>query len=226
MFARAMSIADRLASLRTTLPPALRVIAVSKKMPVAAIREAYDAGLRDFAESQWQEAIVKQEALQDLPDLQWHFIGRVQSNKARRIWQHFHWIHSVDSLALTQRFQAIAQEEPRSPALCLQVKLRPDPTKQGWSPEALMADLPALAQCDRLRFQGLMTILPQDLPPEAILPTFQELPQLQRQVQQQGGKTFPLTELSMGMSDDYPQAIVAGATMVRLGRILFGNRPI
>jgi pyridoxal phosphate enzyme (YggS family) len=183
-------------------------------------------GLRDFAESQWQEAIAKQEALQDLPDLQWHFIGRVQSNKARRIWHHFHWIHSVDSLALAQRFQAIAQEETASPALCLQVKLRPDPTKQGWSPGELMEDLPALAQCDRLRFQGLMTILPQDLAPEAILPTFRELPQWQQKIRQQGGNLFPLPELSMGMSDDYPQAIAAGATMVRLGRILFGDRPI
>jgi len=215
---------ERIAALRQTIPAGVRLIAVTKQVSVERMRQAYAAGLRDFGESKVQEAIAKQEQLQDLPDVAWHLIGHLQSNKAKLALQHFDWLHSVDSLKLAQRLNRLAAELQKQPQVCLQVKLRPDPSKHGWSAAALLADLPQLEQCHNLQVRGLMTILPWGLSDSEALAVFQETRQLATTIQEQGWQHLRLTELSMGMSNDYRLAVEAGATMIRLGRLLFGER--
>lgn len=215
-------LAKRLAELRPTLPANVRLIAVSKQIPVAAMRAAYDLGIRDFAESRVQEAALKQAELTDWTDVTWHFIGRLQANKVAKALDHFAWIHSLDSLALAQRLDKLAANRPNKPNCCLQVKLAPDPNKTGWSASELLAALPELVACRNLNLRGLMTIPPYDLPAAETMAIFEQTSDLAQQIRLQSD--LPITELSMGMSDDYPLAIQAGATMVRLGRTLFGAR--
>ncbi|WP_404785477.1 YggS family pyridoxal phosphate-dependent enzyme [Altericista sp. CCNU0014] len=218
------SVAERVAHLRNLVPPSVRTIAVSKTVPSSLMREAYAAGIRDFGESRLQEAILKQQELADLSDIAWHFIGHLQSNKAKQALQHFQWIHSVDSLAIAQRLDLLAAELQVSPQICLQVKLKPDPNKFGWTAPELLEQLPLLQPLQHLRIQGLMTILPLGLSPAEQLETFQSVRDLAQTIRQHPDTPLPLTELSMGMSSDYALAVRAGTTMIRPGRILFGER--
>ncbi|NEO84229.1 MAG: YggS family pyridoxal phosphate-dependent enzyme [Spirulina sp. SIO3F2] len=220
------AIAERLTQVRSQIPPQVRLIAVSKTFPAEAIRQAYHAGIRDFGESRIQEAAEKQQALADLTDICWHFIGRLQSNKAKKAIAQFDWIHTCDSLKLALRLDRLGGELGKVPKLCLQVKLRPDPNKQGWTPEQLAVDLATLDTCLHLDIQGLMTILPLGLNEREILATFQSVQALALELQQQSWQRVQMQELSMGMSNDYAIAIQAGATMVRLGRIIFGEREL
>lgn len=218
------SVAERVAYLRQTIPPQTRIIAVTKTVSLELMREAYAAGIRDFGENRIQEAIAKQQALADLPDVTWHFIGHLQRNKAKQAIAHFQWLQSVDSLALAQRLNLLAADLPTLPQICLQVKLRHDPSKFGWTPEELLSSLSDLQACKALAIKGLMIILPFNLSGEEQLLAFQEAHLLAQHIRQHPTCPLPLTELSMGMSDDYPLAIQAGATMIRPGRILFGVR--
>jgi len=208
----------RLQSLRQQLPAGCHLLAVSKGQPVAAIRAAVAAGQRSFGESRLQEAIAKQAELVDLPPLDWHFIGRLQANKARGVVRQFGTIHSLDSLALAQRLARIAAEEQRSPAVFLQVKLRPDPSKTGFSAEELRRCWPALQQLAGLRLVGLMTIAPLGLTPQMRQALFHECGALAQEL--------GLAELSMGMSGDWREAAACGSTWVRIGSGLFGARPM
>jgi pyridoxal phosphate enzyme (YggS family) len=197
---------------------------VSKTIPADTLRLLYAAGIRDFGENRLQEALPKQEHLQDLTDITWHFIGQLQRNKARKVVEHFHWIHSVDNLPLAQRLSALAVELQRTPQICLQVKLRPDPTKGGWDPQNLETVLPNLMALPGLALRGLMTLPPLGCDPREILEIFQETAALAHRFNRlnQAQNSPPcFQELSMGMSEDYPLAIAAGATLLRLGRILF-----
>jgi pyridoxal phosphate enzyme (YggS family) len=218
------SIDERIASIRASLPPSVRLIAVSKQVPAEVIRLAYNAGLRDFGESRIQEAATKQEQLKDLSDITWHLIGHLQSNKAKKALEMFGWIHSVDNLKLAQRLNQLAQQLGVSPKVCLQVKILPDPNKSGWSVPELIADLAELNQCKFLQIQGLMTIPPLGLDETEILHVFSSTHQLAKEIQSQNWPNIHIQELSMGMSSDYQLAVQAGATMVRLGTILFGDR--
>ena len=209
--------ADAMAELARRLPPACRLLAVSKGQPVEAIRRAVALGQRSFGESRLQEAIAKQAALADLPPLDWHFIGRLQANKVRGVLRHFGTIHSLDSLVLAQRMARIAAEEGLAPAVLLQVKLRPDPAKTGFDPAQLRAQWPELRALAPLRPVGLMTLCPLGLERPARRALFEECAQL---VEELG-----LKERSMGMSHDWPEAAAAGSTWVRLGSALFGARP-
>jgi PLP dependent protein len=130
----------------------------------------------------------------------------------------------VDSLAIAQRLDTLAAELKVKPQICLQVKILPDPTKFGWSPTQLLADLPALKNLNNLQFQGLMTIPPVGLDDSQILDVFNNTSILAQQLKLRNFANMPMTELSMGMSGDYHLAIDAGSTMVRLGTILFGTR--
>lgn len=212
--------------IRQSLPPTVRLIAITKQVPVAAMRAAYAAGVRDFGESRIQEAEAKRLELQDLPDITWHLIGHLQANKAQRALDLFDWLHTVDDLKLAQRLDRLAATRSCPPRVCLQVKLAPDPNKYGWSAADLWRDLPALDQCRYLNIQGLMTIAPLGLLESEVLGLFQSAHVLSRQIAAEPWTHVRMTELSMGMSGDYPLAISAGATMIRLGRILFGDRPI
>jgi pyridoxal phosphate enzyme (YggS family) len=218
-------IVERIHTLRAALPKTVRLIAVTKKVSVQAMRVAYDVGIRDFGESRLQEAVEKQAALTDCPDITWHLIGHLQSNKARKALQHFQWIHSVDSLKLAKRLNQLAAELTCRPRCCLQVKMVSDPPKSGFSLADLEAALPTLNQLTHLNIEGIMTIPPLNTPAEETTRIFCAARELRDRIHRQGYEHLPLTELSMGMSGDYPLAIAAGSTMVRLGTILFGDRP-
>jgi pyridoxal phosphate enzyme (YggS family) len=223
-FPAAGTLAERLAYIRQTIPASVRVIAVTKHVSILAMREAYAAGLRDFGESRIQEAEAKQAELSDLPDITWHLIGHLQANKAQKALQQFTWIHSVDSLKLAQRLNRMAESLACKPQVCLQIKLLPDPSKYGWTVPELLTDLPELAHCQQLSIQGLMTIPPASLTTAAILQVFQQTHDLASQIREQHLPHIQMQQLSMGMSNDYLLAVQAGATMIRLGRILFGDR--
>ncbi|MEQ8972558.1 MAG: YggS family pyridoxal phosphate-dependent enzyme [Coleofasciculus sp. C1-SOL-03] len=218
------SIPERIAQIRQQLPPDVRLIAVTKRVSVEAIREAYQAGVRDFGESQVQEAAAKQDELQDLPDITWHLIGHLQRNKAKKALTQFQWIHSCDSLKLAQRLNQLAGELAVSPQICLQVKIMPDPHKYGWTIPELLEILPELDQCKALQIQGLMTIPPLGLSSQETLGVFERTRDLADEIGRQNWSNLRMQQLSMGMSEDYALAIQAGATMVRLGRIIFGER--
>lgn len=218
------SIAERIVNIRQQLPTGVRLIAVTKQVAVEAMREAYSAGVRDFGESRIQEAEVKIAQLSDLPDLNWHLIGHLQSNKVKKALEQFQWIHSCDNLKLAQRLNRIATELALKPKICLQVKVAPDPDKYGWSVPELLADLPELDQYDALQIRGLMTILPLGLSEQESLQVFERTRELALTIGQQHWSNLQIEELSMGMSDDYHLAVQAGATMVRLGRTIFGER--
>jgi PLP dependent protein len=218
------SIAERIAYIRQQLPADVRLIAVTKQVSVDAMREAYAAGVRDFGESRIQEAEAKIIQLQDLPNLNWHLIGHLQSNKAKKALELFQWIHSCDNLTLAQRLNRLAAELSLNPKVCLQVKVLPDPNKYGWTIPELLADLPELNRCDAIEIQGLMTILPMGLSEQESLAVFKHTRELALEIEQQNWSNLKMQELSMGMSDDYSLAIQAGSTMVRLGRTLFGER--
>ena len=218
------SISEQIANIRTSLPSTVRLIAVTKRVSTEFMREAYAAGIRDFAESRIQEAASKQAELQDLSDITWHFIGHLQTNKARKALELFPWIHSVDNLPLAQRLNTLAQELGVTPNVCLQVKILPDANKSGWTVPELFADLEALNQCKNLQIQGLMTIPPQGLEDGEILTVFNSTCELAQAIQSQNWSNITMQQLSMGMSGDYQLAVQAGATMVRLGTILFGQR--
>lgn len=217
-------IARIIQEIRQQLPANVRPIAVTKNVSVDRMREAYMAGIRDFAENRLQEALAKQEQLQDLPDLCWHFIGHVQANKAKKVLENFLWIHSIDSLKLAERLNSLALQLSCEPQVCLQVKVLSDPNKYGWSVGELLADLPQLNQCSALKIQGLMTILPLGLSEAESLAAFQATKELAEKIEAQNWPNLKMHELSMGMSGDYLLAVRAGATMVRLGTIIFGQR--
>lgn len=198
------TVRERVIAIRSTLPQSVRLIAVSKYMPAELIRQAYDAGVRDFGESRVQEAVDKMAELKDLQDITWHLIGHLQSNKAKLAIQHFDWIHSVDSLSLAQRLNRIVEFDQQSPQLCLQVKILPDPNKFGWPIADLKTDLPALQACSNLQWQGLMTILPLGLTEKKALAVFQKTRQLAVDLAEETQGLWSLPELSMGMSNDYP----------------------
>jgi pyridoxal phosphate enzyme (YggS family) len=210
------ALADRLAELRRRLPARTRLLAVSKGQPAEMVRQAVALGQISFGESRLQEAVAKQETLADLPGIDWHFIGRLQANKARGVLRRFGTIHSVDSLALAERLRRIAAEEGHAPAVLFQVKLRPDPAKTGFSSDELLRAWPRLQDLEPLRPVGLMTIAPMGLEPAERRALFGECDAL--------ASRLGLQERSMGMSGDWEEAVAAGSTWVRLGTWLFGAR--
>ena len=217
-------ITEQIIKIRASLPESVRLIAVTKTVSVEAMRIAYQAGIRDFAENRVQEATEKQPQLQDLSDITWHLIGHLQSNKAAKALELFQWIQSVDSLKLALRLDHLAAELGCQPQVCLQVKILPDPNKFGWTIPELLAELPQLNECQNLKIKGLMTIPPLGLSESETLDVFARTRELAETIQHQNWTNIEMQELSMGMSEDYSLAIQKGATMIRLGRIIFGQR--
>lgn len=195
------------------------IIAVTKTHPAEAVTAALAAGLTAVGENRVQEALAKQEALPGVP-VEWHLIGSLQRNKARQAVNRFALIHSVDSLALAQELDRRAAPGSRQRVL-VQVNCSAEPQKGGVEPDQLPALLEAVARLERLDLQGLMTMaaLTEDLAVQR--QAFRLLRELRDAAQGQG---HPLPELSMGMSGDYLVAVEEGATMVRLGTLLFGER--
>ena len=219
-----MTIAHNIETIRRDLPASVKLMAVTKQVSVAQMREAYAVGIRDFGESKIQEAQAKQQELADLPDICWHLIGHLQGNKVRKAVQIFDWIHSVDSLKLVRQIDRVAAELATSPNICLQVKIFPDPDKYGWTIPELLADLPQISDCEHLNISGLMAIPPLGLTLAQTQQFFEQTRDISHYIAQQPGSNLQMSELSMGMSGDYLPAISAGATIIRLGSILFGSR--
>ena len=217
-------ISQKIALIRQEIPQNVELIAITKQVSIEAMREAYKAGIRNFGENRLQEALLKQEQLKDLTDVDWHFIGHIQKNKAKKVLQNFAWIHSVDSLSLAQRMNSLAAELNLMPKVFLQVKVLSDPNKYGWEIDNLLQDLELLNQFERLNIQGLMTILPLGLSSVEILKAFEKVAELSTTIRQKNYANLTMTELSMGMSGDYQLAIQAGASKIRLGRTIFGER--
>jgi len=213
-------------------PGDIRLIAVSKTFPAEDVIAAAAAGQHDFGENRVQEALPKIDATRGLPaeasakagPLDWHLIGHLQSNKARKAAASFTWIHSIDSVDLLQKIDAAAADAGTSPRVLIQVDLAHESTKSG----ADAADVPVIARAAlagrAVQLSGLMIVPPIADNPEDARPWFRQLRELRDQLVASGMPAAALSELSMGMSHDFEVAIEEGATMVRVGSAIFGHR--
>ena len=199
---------------------AVRLVAVSKTFPAETVRAAAAAGQRDFGENYLQEALAKMQALADLP-LVWHFIGPIQSNKTRAIAEAFQWVHSVDREKIAARLSEARPAHLPPLNVCIEVNVSGEASKSGVAPDALAALARRAAALPRLALRGLMAI-PEPTPDQAQQRrSFRAVRELKDALVREG---FPLDTLSMGMSADLEAAIAEGATMVRVGTAIFGER--
>ncbi|MCC7374920.1 MAG: YggS family pyridoxal phosphate-dependent enzyme [Verrucomicrobiales bacterium] len=202
-------------------PASVELMAVSKTHPPEAVREMARLGVRLFGESRIQEAKVK---IPQCPGhLRWHLIGHLQTNKARDAVHLFELIQSVDSLHLATELQKRAEAASKTLGILIEVNVAGESTKFGYRPEQLLVDLSQINAFRRLEIRGLMCMAPYALNPETVRPVFRRCHELARQCESILGA--PLTVLSMGMSGDFEIAIEEGATLVRVGSALFGDRP-
>lgn len=204
-------------------PNEITLIAVSKTKPLEMIRAVYQLGVTDFGENRVQEALPKLEAFHP-QDLHWHMIGHVQTNKASKVAAAFDSVQSVDSLHLAQALDRHAGAHARRLPILLQVNVAGEASKEGMTPQETPALARQIAQLPHLDIQGLMTIAPITRQPEEVRPVFRALHELRDQLRD-AMPDCSWKHLSMGMTDDYTVAIEEGATMVRIGRAIFGERP-
>ena len=202
-------------------PASVRLVAVSKTHPADAVAAAAEAGQRIFGESRVQEARDKIPACPS--GLDWHFIGHLQKNKVRQALPLFSFFHSIDSTALAQAIDRIAGETGQPVEGLLEVNVSGEATKHGFTPDELRKQFTALTKLPHLRIRGLMTMAPYSENPENARPYFRALRELRDELQ--SAHNHPLPELSMGMSGDFVPAIEEGATLVRVGSSIFGDRP-
>ena len=201
-------------------PKDISLLAVSKTWPAGHVREAAAAGQRAFGENYVQESVAKIAELAAL-GLEWHFIGPLQSNKTRPVAEHFDWVHSVERMKIAER---LSEQRPAGMAplnVCLQVNVSGEASKSGCAPEEAVALANAIAVLPKLRLRGLMCIPEPVEDVEAQRRPFRQLRELYDQLR---GDGLPLDTLSMGMSHDIEAAIAEGATMVRVGTAIFGER--
>ena len=202
--------------IKDSLPLGVNLLAVSKGHPHELIRKLSSYGQLDFGESRLQEAIPKKVDLSDLKQLRWHFVGTLQKNKVRGVIKEFDFIHSVDSLPLLERISRISQEEQKIPNIFLQVKFRDDPNKGGFLKLDLLKNWSKIISMKNINLIGLMTIPPIALNSYQRKDLFCECRNL--------ANHLGLKDCSMGMSNDWKEAIQGGATWIRLGSLLFGKR--
>jgi pyridoxal phosphate enzyme (YggS family) len=193
-------------------PAEVTIVAVSKLFPTQAIEEAAAAGIAHIGENRVQEAAAKVSSLHHLP-VTWHMIGHLQTNKAKTALELFDIIHSVDSLRLAE---ALSRRADRPIPVLLEVNVAGEASKFGLSPQEVLQTAEAIARLPHLDMRGLMTMAPLVSDPEEVRPVFRELRRLR--------DALGLAELSMGMTDDFEVAIEEGATLVRIGRAIFGER--
>jgi pyridoxal phosphate enzyme (YggS family) len=198
----------------------VKLLAVSKTKPVSDIVQAYEAGQRLFGENYVQEGVEKIQALDSLADIEWHFIGPLQSNKSRLVAEHFDWMHTVDRLKIAKRLND-QRSVYKSLNVCIQVNIDDDANKSGVSIEEVTSLALAIQQMPNLVLRGLMTIPKANQLKSAQLASFDKMTQLFNQLQ----TSYPTVDtLSMGMSGDMHHAISSGSTMVRIGTAIFGVR--
>lgn len=228
------AITDHLQTVRTRVcraaqqahrdPSSVNLLAVSKTQPVSAILEAAEAGQLAFGENYEQEAVRKiMEIRQNRPDLklEWHFIGPIQSNKTRAIAEHFDWVHSVDRKRIARRLSDQRPEDMPPLNICLQVNISGEDSKSGVRPEELADLVKAVSGMPRLKLRGLMAIPEPQSDPEKQRQPFSAMKTLFEELKHTG---YDLDTLSMGMSDDMEAAVQEGATTVRIGTAIFGQR--
>jgi pyridoxal phosphate enzyme (YggS family) len=195
-------------------PDEITLVAVTKGFEMSAIKAAFDLGITNFGENRVQEAEGKMARLTGLrPSTTWHMVGHLQSNKARPAVELFDIIHSVDSVKLAGILNRLAQEP--LPVL-LEVNVSGEPTKEGFSEDEVKTAIKEIRQLNNLKLLGLMTVAPWTSEPEEVRPVFRKLKELR--------DVLGLKHLSMGMTDDFEVAIEEGATMLRIGRAIFGDR--
>jgi pyridoxal phosphate enzyme (YggS family) len=224
------SIAENLAHVREQITEAalkvgravdhIELVAITKTHPAEKVRDAYEAGQRLFGESRVQEARGK---IPELPSaIRWHFIGHLQKNKIRHALPLFEMIHSIDSLALAQDMNRIAEEEGFHPRVLLGVNVAGEGSKFGFKPETLRAEMETLLALPRLTIEGLMTIPPLADEAETSRKYFVQLRELRNALEKEFNLKLP--HLSMGMTNDFAIAVEEGATLVRVGTAIFGER--
>ena len=202
--------------IKNNIPSNVNILAVSKGFKSQEIKTIQNLGQNDFGESKFQEAFEKQTILKELNPITWHFIGRIQSNKVRKIVQNFKYIHSVDSFEKLQKISNISFAEKKNPLIMLQVKFSDDPTKGGFNPELLMLKWAEIQELKNITLSGLMTINPKGISSKENTELFKKCRSLADSLQ--------LPDCSMGMSSDWEEAIEAGSTWLRLGALIFGER--
>jgi pyridoxal phosphate enzyme (YggS family) len=204
-------------------PSDITLVAVSKTHPVELVKLAYNLGVTDFGENRVQEALAK---IADFhpQDVRWHMIGHLQSNKAGKVVGSFDFVQSVDSLHLAQTLQRHAAEQNRRVPILLEVNVAGEESKSGLTLDETPGVARQIAALSHLEMQGLMTVAPRASDPELVRPVFRALRVLQDHLRQEL-PTCSWHHLSMGMTDDYSVAIEEGATIVRVGRAIFGERP-
>jgi len=198
-------------------PQSVRLVAVSKGVPVERIREAYACGLRAFGENYWQEAREKLPLLP--PDIEWHFIGHLQTNKVKYVVGRFHLLHVVDRVSLMQEIQRVASNKGMVQPVLIEVRLSDEATRAGVLPEQTLALAEAVSQQPNLSLQGLMGIAPLTTDESRIRQAFRTLRQLFEQLPEPHRRW-----LSMGMSHDFEIALEEGSNLLRIGTALFGAR--
>jgi len=224
------SIATRLAAVRERIvhaataagraPGDVRLIGVSKRQPLEAVRAARAAGLEDFGENFLQEALAKMDGLGP-GAARWHFIGALQSNKTAAVAERFDWVHSVDRLKLAERLSRQRPDGLLPLNVCIQVHIGDEASKSGVMPAATAELAQDIAALPRLRLRGLMAVPPPETDPARQRAWFRQLAELQASLCAAG---LALDTLSMGMSGDLEAAIAEGATLVRVGTSIFGPR--
>ncbi len=204
-------------------PALVRLVAVSKTVPVSRIVSALRAGIVDLGENRVQEAESKIGAIETSGDVSWHLIGHLQTNKVRKARELFDFVHSVDSVDLARRLsQRVNAAQQSSPYCLLEVNVSGEATKQGFTIEQVQQSFGEISEMLGQRVVGLMTIAPHVTDPNDARFIFRQLRELRDRLEQASGQELP--ELSMGMSNDYVVAIEEGATMVRIGTAIFGQR--
>jgi pyridoxal phosphate enzyme (YggS family) len=201
-------------------PESVRLLAVSKTWPLSCVVDAADAGQRAFGENYVQEGVDKISSISGR-NLEWHFIGPLQSNKTKPVAEHFDWVHSIDRLKVAERLAA--QRPLYLPPLqvCVQVNVSGEASKSGCSPDEALSLCRAVAALPGLQLRGLMAIPEPVDDPQAQRQPFRQLRQLSERIRAAG---LPLDTLSMGMSHDLEAAVAEGATIVRVGTAIFGER--
>tara|TARA_B100000886_G_scaffold243624_1_gene171122 strand:+ start:145 stop:780 length:636 start_codon:yes stop_codon:yes gene_type:complete len=202
--------------IKNKIPSNVNILAVSKGFKSQEIKTIHNLGQNDFGESKFQEAFEKQSVLKDIKQIKWHFIGRIQSNKIRKIVKNFKYIHSVDSFEKLQKISNISFEEKKNPLIMLQVKLSDDPSKGGFNPELLILKWREIQELKNITLTGLMTINPKGLSSKENSELFKKCRAL--------ADSLELPDCSMGMSEDWEEAIEAGSTWLRVGSFIFGDR--
>jgi len=201
-------------------PQTITVLAVSKTFDHLAVLEAVQTGQRDFGENYLQEALDKQQAVAH-PELIWHFIGPIQSNKTRGIAESFAWVHSLDRLKIAERLSAQRPVSASPLNVCIEVNVSGEASKSGVLPEALTSFVDEVALLPQLHLRGLMAIPAPTTDPIRQRAAFLQVRELFDMLNQRGHR---LDTLSMGMSADLEAAIAEGSTLVRIGTAIFGNR--